>query len=80
VPARAEIFHGITFIFLDEGQYNTLVTPINAGLGKAVVFDPAGKSVEDLVRYVGSKSQTILIRRNIDDGDKFCADAAKRLV
>jgi Second BRCT domain on Nijmegen syndrome breakage protein len=78
VPARAEIFKNITFIFLDEGQYNALVTPINAGMGKAVVFDAEGKSVEDLVRFATAKGQKVLIRRNLEDDDKLCGDAAKR--
>lgn len=77
-PARGELFKGITFIFLDEGQYNNLATPINAGMGKAVIFDSEGKTVNDLVNFAKTKGQVLLIRRNIEEGDKLCEDAAKR--
>src|SRR5947207_5199899 len=62
--ARAELFKGLTFIFLDETQYNNLVTPINAGLGKALTFDIEGKTVEDLVKYASTKGQALLVQRN----------------
>jgi Second BRCT domain on Nijmegen syndrome breakage protein len=78
LPPRAEIFKGIIFIFLDEGQYSNLVTPINAGLGKALVFDPTGKTAEDLVRYVSTKGQVVLIRRNTEEEDTLCLAASKR--
>jgi hypothetical protein len=76
-PARAEVFKGLTFIFLDEGQYNNLVLPINAGQGKAVVFDPANKRVEDLVKYASNKGQVLLVQRNMDPDD-LCVGATKR--
>jgi hypothetical protein len=77
-PARAEVFKGLTFIFLDEGQYNNLVLPINAGQGKAIVFDPTGKRVEDLVKYASNKGQVVLVQRHLDGDDDLCLDAAKR--
>lgn len=76
--ARMELFKGITFIFLDEGQYNNLVTPINAGLGKGVVFDPEEKSVDDLVKFAKNKGQVLLIQRNLDEDDDLCIEAARR--
>ena len=78
-PGRVELFKGFTFIFLDEVQYNNLVTPINAGLGKAVVFDPNGKTVEDLVMFASDKGQVLLVQRNMGDGDDMiCIEASKR--
>lgn len=79
-PARAELFKGLAFIFLDEGQYNNLVAPINAGHGKAIVFDVNGKKVEDLLEFVRNKGQVLLIQRNLEEEDTFCIEAAKRFV
>lgn len=78
-PARAEIFKNITFIFLDEGQYNNLISPISAGLGKALVFDPTGKRVGDLVGFASSKGQVLLVRRSLDGTeDTLCIEAARK--
>ena len=77
-PARTELFKGLTFIFLDEGQYNNLITPINAGLGKGVVFDPQGKSVDDIVKFAKNKGQVLLIQRNLDGPDDICIEAARK--
>lgn len=78
-PARVEIFKGITFIFLDKNQYNNLVSPINAGLGKALVFDPEGKRVDDLFEFAKSKGEVLLVKRSLDGGeDTFCVDTARR--
>ena len=77
-PARVELFKGLTFIFLDEGQYNNLVTPINAGLGKALIFNVEGKTVEDLVKYASTKGQVLLVQRNLEGEDKICIEAARR--
>ena len=74
--ARAEIFKNLTFIFLDQGQYDALVAPINAGLGKAVIHDP-NVNVENLVANASNKGQVVLIKRNVDD-DTLCIAAAKR--
>jgi hypothetical protein len=79
-PERVELFKGITFIFLDEGQYNNLVTPINAGLGKALVFEIQGKGVEDLVKFGSNKGKVLLVQRNMDADDTICIEAAKRCV
>ena len=79
-PERAELFKGLTFIFLGEGQYNNLVTPINAGLGKALVFDAQGKTVEDLVKYASNRGNVLFVQRNMDGGDALCINAAKRFV
>jgi hypothetical protein len=79
-PARAEVFKGLTFIFLDESQYNNLVFVINAGMGKAVEFNPMGKTVDDLVKFASGKGQVVLVARNLDEGeeDTLCREAAKR--
>jgi hypothetical protein len=78
-PARAELFKGLTFVFLDEKQYNNLAVTINAGLGKAVEFDPDGKTIDDLVRYASAKDgQVLLVQRNLDEDDTLCIEAAKR--
>ena len=79
-PGRAELFQGITFIFLDETQYNNLVGPINTGLGKAVLFDVQGKASEDLVTYAANKGQVVLVQRNLGEEDNLCIEAAKAYV
>lgn len=75
--ARAEIFKNLTFIFLDQGQYDDLVAPINAGLGKAVIHDLNVDNVENLVANASNKGQAVLIKRNVDS-DTLCIAAAKR--
>lgn len=77
-PGRIELFKGLTFIFLDESQYNNLVTPINAGLGKAVIFDANGKTVDDLARFARDKGQPLFVQRNLDDQDTFCLETSRR--
>ena len=79
-PGRIELFKGLTFIFLDEGQYSNLVMPINAGLGKAVIFKPNEKTVEELVEFASNKGQTLLMQRNMDGEDTFCIEASKRYI
>jgi Second BRCT domain on Nijmegen syndrome breakage protein len=79
-PERAELFKGLIFIFLDEGQYNNLVTPINAGVGKALVFDAQDKTVEDLVKYASDKGRVLLVQRNMGGEDTLCIEAAKRYI
>jgi len=67
------------FIFLDENQYNNLILPITAGLGKAVVFDPTERGLDDLVEFAKSKGQVLLVRRSLDtEEDTLCSEAAKR--
>jgi hypothetical protein len=76
--ARAEVFKGLTFIFMDKKQYGNLVLPINAGQGKAVQYDPTNERVEELVKFASNKGQVILIQRNFDPRDELCLDAAKQ--
>ncbi|KAL6712462.1 hypothetical protein ACN47E_000339 [Coniothyrium glycines] len=53
-PTRSEIFSGLTFIFLNEGQFSSLLEPINGGGGKALLFDvqPGQTTVQEYVDYV----------------------------
>ncbi|KAL5115965.1 hypothetical protein ACEQ8H_006187 [Pleosporales sp. CAS-2024a] len=55
-PARAEVFSGLTFVFLIESQYNSLLEPITGGGGKGLFFDvkPGETTVEEYVEYVHS--------------------------
>lgn len=54
--SRAEIFAGLTFIFLNEGQYNSLSEPVTCGGGKGLFFDarPGETTIEEYVEYVHS--------------------------
>ena len=76
--ARAELFKGLTFIFLDKKQYDSLVTPINACLGKALFYNPEGKRLDDLVNYSSSKGSVVLVERNMEQSDDLCRGASKR--
>lgn len=51
---RSEVFSGLTFIFLNEGQYNSLLDPVTGGGGKALLFDvrPGETTVQEYVDYV----------------------------
>jgi hypothetical protein len=53
-PTRSEVFSGLTFIFLNDGQYNSLLDPITGGGGKALLFEvrPGETTVEEYVEYV----------------------------
>jgi hypothetical protein len=55
-PSRMEVFAGLTFIFLVESQYNTLLEPITCGGGKGLLFDvrPGETTVDEYVDYVHS--------------------------
>jgi hypothetical protein len=55
-PSRAEVFSGLTFIFLVESQYNSLLEPVSGGGGKGLFFDvkPGETTVEEYVDYVHS--------------------------
>jgi hypothetical protein len=77
-PARSEIFKALTFIFLDEKQHDNLATPINAGMGKAVIFDAQRKTVNDLANYANAKGQSILVLPGSEEGDKLCQNASRR--
>ncbi len=52
--SRAEVFSGLTFIFLNDGQYSSLLDPITSGGGKALLFDvrPGETTVQEYVEYV----------------------------
>lgn len=53
---RAEVFSGLIFIFLNEGQYSSLLDPISGGGGKALLFEvrPGHTTVQEYVDYVHS--------------------------
>ncbi|KAF1913857.1 hypothetical protein BDU57DRAFT_550382 [Ampelomyces quisqualis] len=54
--SRTEVFSGLTFIFLVESQYNSLLEPVTGGGGKGLFFDvkPGETTVEEYVSYVHS--------------------------
>ncbi|KAH9868498.1 hypothetical protein J1614_007570 [Plenodomus biglobosus] len=55
-PSRSEVFSGLTFIFLNEGQYSSLLEPITGGGGKALLYEvrPGETTVQEYVDYVHS--------------------------
>ncbi|TVY35295.1 Nibrin [Lachnellula occidentalis] len=55
-PARRDMFEGYTFIFYNEGQFDTLLPPITQGGGKALLGTVVASqtTVEEFVRYVKS--------------------------
>jgi hypothetical protein len=55
-PSRSEVFSGLTFIFLVESQYNSLLEPVSGGGGKGLFFEvkPGETTVEEYVDYVHS--------------------------
>ncbi|KAF2205894.1 hypothetical protein GQ43DRAFT_406519 [Delitschia confertaspora ATCC 74209] len=55
-PSRSEVFSGLTFVFLDEKQYQSLADPIHGGGGKAHSFTvrPGETTVDEYVQYVRS--------------------------
>ena len=52
--SRSEIFSGLIFVFMDEGQYNNLQDPIAAAGGKVLFFDvrPGETTIEEYVEFV----------------------------
>ncbi|KAF1833806.1 DNA damage response protein RcaA [Decorospora gaudefroyi] len=54
--ARLEVFSGLTFVFLNEGQYSSLLDPVTGGGGKALLYHvrPGETTVEEYVDYVHS--------------------------
>ncbi|OAL05946.1 hypothetical protein IQ06DRAFT_289996 [Phaeosphaeriaceae sp. SRC1lsM3a] len=54
--SRAEIFMGLTFVFLNESQYNSLLEPVTCGGGKGLLFDvrPGETTIDEYVDYVHS--------------------------
>lgn len=70
-PSRAEVFSGLTFIFLVESQYNSLLEPVSGGGGKGLFFDvkPGETTVEEYVDYVHSVAGKK--KRSKTSGDKL---------
>ncbi|USP82372.1 hypothetical protein yc1106_09646 [Curvularia clavata] len=54
--SRSEVFSGLTFIFLNKGQYSNLLDPITGGGGKALLYNvrPGETTVDEYVDYVHS--------------------------
>jgi hypothetical protein len=55
---RQEVFDGYTFIFYDNGQYDTLLAPITNGKGKALYFEvkPDETTVDDFILFVKTEA------------------------
>ncbi|CAO2657651.1 Nn.00g037770.m01.CDS01 [Neocucurbitaria sp. VM-36] len=55
-PSRSEVFSGLTFIFLNDGQYSSLLDPITGGGGKALLYDvrPGESTIQEYVDFVHS--------------------------
>lgn len=55
-PSRSEVFSGLTFIFLNDDQYNSLLEPITGGGGKALLYEvrPGQTTVQEYVDFVQS--------------------------
>jgi hypothetical protein len=70
-PSRAEVFSGLTFIFLVESQFNSLLEPVSGGGGKGLFFDvkPGETTVEEYVDYVHSVAGKK--KRTKTSGDKL---------
>ena len=53
-PARADIFDGYTFVFYERKQHESLMAPITAGKGKALLSEvvPGQTQIDDFIRYV----------------------------
>ncbi|KAF2790967.1 hypothetical protein K505DRAFT_73342 [Melanomma pulvis-pyrius CBS 109.77] len=64
-PARSELFKGLSFIFFDENQYNSLHDVVSGGSGKALHFtlNYGHTTIDDYVEFVrntaGEKRRTI---------------------
>tara|TARA_R110002003_G_scaffold73_5_gene6837 strand:+ start:3464 stop:5872 length:2409 start_codon:yes stop_codon:yes gene_type:complete len=70
-PERTEVFSGLTFVFLDENQYNNLLDPITGGGGKGLLYNikPGETTVQEYVDYVHSVAGKK--RRSATSGDKL---------
>jgi hypothetical protein len=68
--SRSEVFSGLTFVFLEEGQYNSLMDPVTGGGGKALLYNlrPGETMVEEYVDYVYSVAGK---KRRGKSGDKL---------
>jgi hypothetical protein len=53
-PQRENIFESYIFVFVDQAQYETLMPVINAGHGKALLYNvtPGETTVEEVVMYM----------------------------
>ncbi|KAF3045454.1 hypothetical protein E8E12_005461 [Didymella heteroderae] len=66
---RSEIFHGLTFIFLDPNQHNSLQDPVQGGGGKALLYEAfkhGETTVQEYVDYywsVAGKKRTKRLER-----------------
>jgi hypothetical protein len=66
---RSEIFHGLTFIFIDPSQHNSLQDPVQGGGGKALLYEAfrhGETTVQDYVDYywsVAGKKKTKRLER-----------------
>ncbi|KAJ4409591.1 hypothetical protein N0V91_002512 [Didymella pomorum] len=66
---RSEIFHGLTFIFIDPAQHNSLQDPVQGGGGKALLYEAfkhGETTVQEYVDYhwsVAGKKKTKRLER-----------------
>lgn len=69
-PSRSETFSGLTFVFLNEGQYSSLLDPVTGGGGKALLYDIrlGETTIEEYVDYVHSVAGK---KRRGKPGDKL---------
>jgi hypothetical protein len=69
--SRSEVFSDLTFIFLVESQYNSLLEPISGGGGKGLFYEvkPGETTVEEYVDYVHSVAGKK--KRGRANGDKL---------
>lgn len=69
-PSRSEVFSGLTFVFLDQGQYSSLLEFVTGGGGKALLYDvrPGETTVDEYVDYVHSVAGK---KRRGKPGDKL---------
>lgn len=53
-PARENVFEGWTFVFLEPGQYESILPAITTGHGKALLYnvEPGKTTAEDVVTYM----------------------------
>ncbi|KAL1796286.1 hypothetical protein ACET3X_004826 [Alternaria dauci] len=68
--SRSEVFSGLTFVFLNESQYSSLLDPVTGGGGKALLYNvrPGETTIEEYVDYVHSVAGK---KRRGKPGDKL---------
>ncbi|KAI4690895.1 uncharacterized protein J4E88_002368 [Alternaria novae-zelandiae] len=83
--SRSEVFSGLTFVFLSQSQYDSLLDPITGGGGKALPYDlKLGETtVEEYVNHIhnvagkkrrgkpGDKLPVITVRLNVLTEDEW---------